>query len=359
MDQPAGSVHLRPSERAFPGGLGASAVPQGGPKCCPAGPQRRPIRRPLRCPHLHQRVGDLVVDLLREVVHIVGAIEGELLGRLVGGAGVLDEALATSGVHSHHGLTVQLQLPLVHGAAAHHHLHRLRGHGAAAGVPGARPDVEAADAADAADAAAETHRPARGPRSPGPGGEARARRGGAGPRGKGLAAAGGPDSSGGAQRGGWARRGRLRIGAGAAASSRARACPSLRPSPGGGRGGSALQALAGPRPRAAPAARPLARTPPGRSRLPGNARGVTGGGSRERQLDLRAGPQRACGGRSPGWRPARVGRAASLSTWLCWSVCPFRARRFMPVRFSNAHSPSSERLSNLSRVAQLRPGGQA
>lgn len=45
--------------------------------------------------------------------------------------------------------------------------------------------------------------------------------------------------------------------------------------------------------------------------------------------------------------------AASLRTWLCWSVCLIRARRFRPVRFFDAHSPSSERLSNLSKVAQL------
>lgn len=100
---------------------------------CPSGPLRAapgpaqwgPWKWPLGRPHLHQRVGDLVVNLLGKVVHVVGAVEGELLGRLVDGTWVLDEALAACAVHRHYGLAVQLPLPLVHGAAAHHYLHRL------------------------------------------------------------------------------------------------------------------------------------------------------------------------------------------------------------------------------------------
>lgn len=263
------------------GGVGAAPSlrnPQGGPKSCPASPGAASRR-----PHLHQRIGDLVVDLLGEVVHEVGAVEGELLGGLVGGAGVLDEALAARRVHRHHGLAVQLPLPLVHGAAAHHHLHRLRGHRAAAGLPRAGPDF----------AVGTDNCPAGEPGPPGAGDAARAGR-----RGRALVAGTGLRREGGTPRGASERRkaaaresqdrsrGRC--------SFRGRARLSLRPGPGG--------EVEDPRCRRrgtqAPS-RPLALKLPRRSRLHSNARGVTGGGSRERARAVRALPPGVWTGVSP------------------------------------------------------------
>lgn len=204
-----------PSRRAFPPGLGGQRRPSGAFRGAP-GPAQR-VSWGSGGPHLHQRVGDLVVDLLGEVVHVVGAVEGELLGGLVRGARVLDEALAASGVHCHYRMAVELPLPLVHGAAAHHHLHRLRGHGAAAeaGVPQGRP--------------------ARDPPA------ARARGRGQRPRGGGdrapRGAPGDEEEAG--------RRGSRRSRAGAAASSRAGLArlPEVRPGRGRGAGGSGGSAL--------------------------------------------------------------------------------------------------------------------
>lgn len=273
-------------------------------QCRPSGPLRaarvlpsRSSQAASRRAHLHQRVGDLVVDLLREVVHEVGAVEGELLGRLVGGAGVLDEALAARRVHRHHGLAVQLPLPLVHGAAAHHHLHRLRGHRAGRASPGGGQTTARQGTAG---------RLARGTRrEQGAGGRAGQ---GAGPRGGVGAAEGGLDASRGL-------RASRRTGAGAAASSRGRVRLSPRPGPGGKW-----------RIRAAGAAGPKLPA----ARLPSGHRGVRGCiathvasqvAARENHHALPAlGRRRSVDRRSRGSRPAR-GAARPLRPARCLPRC--------------------------------------